>query len=70
VRRRSQRPGAARPADHRFGQGGRDRRPRGAHDDSCEDRYDEDRYDEDRSDEDRYYDDPYYEDHERRRACR
>ena len=70
MRRRSQRPSAARPADHRFGQGDRDRRPRGAHDDSYQDRCYEDRCYEDRSDEDRYYDDPYYEDHERRRACR
>ena len=63
MRRRSQRPGAARPADHRFGQSGRDRRPRGAHDDSYEDRYYEGR-----SDEDRYYEDRSDEDHERQRA--
>jgi hypothetical protein len=64
VRRRSQRPGAARAANHRFGQGGRGRRPRGgAHDDCYENRCYENRRNEDRRDGDRRD-----EDREHRRA--
>ena len=59
--KREQRGGVARPADGCLWQGARGRRPRGAHGDSCENRYDEyryeGRYDEDRYDEDRYDED-------------